>query len=233
LAPMRLAILTAVTLILLGAASSHAKGYHERLKAADAHLCRAMKKRCPGRAKEIELLRGTRSKAERRALLVKLEPCGRSIELYHLRMGAAHFALDDFRQAEASYRRALALRVTEAAQVGLLTALVRQKRLGPKQRADLRKHLGYFRDRSCRRDDLCAALAYVAWHLDEHELARRAAGRAIAQGYPGWQPYFFGGAAYAVGRGADPKKARAWLLEAKKRGGPAAIDGLLADLPEH
>ena len=53
------------------------------------------------------------------------------------------------------------------------------------------------------RDDICAGLAYVGWHLEDTTLTRTSADAAIALGFPGWQPYFFGGIAYAIAPDRD------------------------------
>jgi len=66
--------------------------------------------------------------------------------------------------------------------------------------------------------------------MDQHALTKRSAERAIALGFPGWQPYFFGGAVYALGGAEDRVKAVELLREAKRRSGPPVIDRLLADL---
>src|SRR5205814_6408790 len=96
--------------------------------------------------------------------------------------------------------------------------------------ADLRKHVDYFHSHPCVRDDICAGLAYVGWHLEDTTLTRTSADAAIALGFQGWQPYFFGGIAYAIAPDRDRTKARRMLLEAKKRGAPAAADDILRDL---
>jgi hypothetical protein len=134
-------------------------------------------------------------------------------------------------QAEAAFRRALAIQVTEAAQVGLLSALVRQTALTPFQTQALNEHMTYFRRFFCSREDIRASLAYVAWHLDDYELTKRASTKAVELKYPGWQAHFCGGTVYATGFNEDQAKAIVWLQEAKRRGGPKkAIDGFLVRL---
>jgi hypothetical protein len=212
------------------AAGETAKTYEERLANESAQLQRTLVKQCPARADEVAGLATKTSDADRATALAKLAPCGKSEPLYHQTLGAAYLAAGDFKASEASYRKLLAFGVTEAGQVGLLTALVRQPKLSTAQQADLRKHLDYFHAHACTRDDLCVGLAYIGWHLEDDALTRASADQAIALGFAGWQPYFFGGAAYAVEPGANRVKARTMLQEAKKRGAPSGADELLSAL---
>jgi hypothetical protein len=186
---------------------------------------------CPARKAEIASLAKPMSVERRVSLLEKLAPCGKPAPLYHQTLGSAYFSHDQFANAEASFRRALSLEVTEAGQVGLLATLARQSDLDQAQRAAVREHVAYFRAHPCDRDDICAMLSYAAWHLDETAVARTAADRAIALEFPGWQPYLFGGIAYATPPAADRAKARRLLVEAKKRGAPAKyVDPFLQKL---
>ncbi len=212
---------------LLVSAPAGADDYAARLQDDQAKLEAAMRKKCPKRTATIAKTRPDASPAARCDALVALAECGRDLEVYHLKTSAACFAKNDFAQAEASARAALALRVTESAQLALLMALARTKAPTAKQRADLAEHLAYFEARPCSREDLCAGVAYVAWHADQDALTIRSSERAINQGFKGWQPYFFGGSVLFTRSGADRRKGREWLLEAKKRGGPSAIDDLL------
>lgn len=201
---------------------ARASDYQARLSAEQSQLEVALRKACPRKAKMITATRATNNKKARRAALLSLASCARDLESYHLKMGAAHMGVEDFTAAQESFLEALEIRVTEAGQVSLLNALVRLERRSPRQETLLQKHLDYFAARQCTRDDLCASLSYIGWHLEFDSLTKRSAERAIQLGFAGWQPYFFGGTVYAMGSKADRKKAKRWLRQAKKRGGPKA-----------
>lgn len=219
-----------VAVVVAQTAPVLADAYRERLASEASQLQGALTRRCPARADEIAKLGKPMADAARAAALARLAPCGKAEPLYHQTLGSAQLAANEFKAAEASFRRQLALGATEAGQAGLLMALVRQPTLDAAQRADLRKQLDYFHAHACTRDDLCVGLAYVGFHLEDIALTRAAADAAITLGFAGWQPYFFGGAAWAVAPEADRAKARRLLLEAKKRGAPADVDDLLHDL---
>lgn len=204
-----------------------AKGYEQRREADQVAMEKALLARCPKQAEKIRQTGTSQPPAERCEALVSLAACGRDVEAYHLKTSAACFGKDDFAQAEKSARAALAIRVTESAQVSLLMALARTKSRSEAQEKDLAEHLGYFAKRPCQRDDLCVGLAYVGWHLDLEGITVQSAQRAIDKGFEGWQPYFFGGSVLLGGDESDRAKGRAWLLEAKARGGPKAIDRML------
>lgn len=215
-------------LVALVVAAAPAEDSAARLKREEADLRTQLVAKCPAQRGVIQQLES--APADKRVeLLGSLEACGGKLEGYFVSLGNALHLVARWPEAEGAFRKALALRVTEAAQLGLLTSLVRQEALTPPQQKDLATNLGYFRQHPCTRDDLCASLSYVAWHADDVELTKSAGERAIALGFPGWQPYFTAGTVYATG----PQRARAveLLREAKKRGGPtAAIDGFLARL---
>jgi hypothetical protein len=201
-----------------------------RLQREAAELRKSLEAACPERRAAIARLEHAEPK-ERAQLLTELEPCGRAQEAYFIQLGAALDQVGDFPRAEVAFRRALAMRVTESAQLGLLIALSRQPKLSAAQRADLDANLSYFRQHPCTRDDLCAALSYAAWHLEDTALATSSGERAISLGFEGWQPYFTTGTIYASGSPEQRQKAATYLREAKRRNGPAkAIDGFLTDL---
>jgi hypothetical protein len=199
-----------------------------RLVRERAELRAQLVAKCPAQKTAIAQLEGATS-ARQVELLRGLEACGDTLEGYFIQLGGALQQVDRFTEAEATFRRALAMRVTEAAQLGLLTALVRQKKLTPRQQADLDANLDYFRKRTCSRDDLCAGLSYVAWHVEDVELVKASAERAMALGFAGWQPWFTEGTVLATGSDADRRRAVELLREARRRGGPAkAIDEFLS-----
>ncbi|MBX3158656.1 MAG: hypothetical protein KF773_21995 [Deltaproteobacteria bacterium] len=219
------------------AATASAGPYEDQLAAELKDLKAALARRCPDRAAEAAKLTAPRLDDDRRAALARatelarFERCAAAEPLLHQTLGAEWARAEDFAQSEASFRKLLALGVTEAAQIGLITALSRQPRLTAAQQADLTKHLRYFHANPCGRGDLCTGLAYAAFHLDDLPLARIAADRAIALKFEHWVPYFVGGIAYAVPPADDRAKARRLLIEAKKRGAPAAeVDGFLTKL---
>jgi hypothetical protein len=216
-------------LLLLSAAPT---GSAARLDKETSELHAAMIAKCPKQRSVIEQLDGA-SPAQRVESLKPLEACAAANpEAYFITLGNESVMASKWADAEVAFHKALAIRVTESAQVGLLTALVRQSPLSAAQKKDLDSNLEYFHQHACRRDDLCAGLSYVAWHADDYELAKRAGERAIALGFAGWQPYFSAGTVMAGGS-SDAERARAveLLREAKNRGGPqAAIDGFLARL---
>jgi tetratricopeptide (TPR) repeat protein len=217
-------------LLLLLALATTPEDSAARLQREQAELRAQLLASCPGKGATIGQLAGA-PHAKQVELLRALGECGAKHEAYFIQLGSAQNMLGQFPDAEATFRRALAIQVTEAAQLGLLTALARQKTLSEKQKADLETNLDYFRTRTCTRDDLCAALAYVAWHVDDFELVKRSSERAMALGYPGWQPWFTAGTVYAMGSDAERARAIELLREAKRRGGPAkAIDGFLSKL---
>ncbi|HTR52750.1 MAG TPA: hypothetical protein VMJ10_18680 [Kofleriaceae bacterium] len=219
-----------VALLAIGGATTLADTYEERLASEAEQLQRVLKQRCPDRADEIAGLTKPMSAADRAIALARLAPCGKSEPLYHQTIGSTYLEANDFKAAEASYRKELALGVTEAGQAGLLMALARQSKLTTSQQTDLRKQLDYFHVHACTRDDICVGLAYVGWHIEDTALTRASADAAIALGFAGWQPYFFGGTAYAVPPEPDRAKARRLLLEAKKRGAPSDVEDMLRDL---
>jgi hypothetical protein len=219
-----------LVVLAIDTATALADTYEERVANEANQLQRSLKQRCPDRAEEIAALMKPMSAADRAAALARLAPCGTSEPLYHQTIGSTYLAANDFKMAEASFRKELALGVTEAGQAGLLMALVRMPKLTTGQQADLRKGLDYFHSHACTRDDICAGLAYVGWHVSDTALTRAAADAAISLGFAGWQPYFFGGTAYAIPPKSDRAKARRLLLEAKKRGAPPDVDDVLRDL---
>jgi|CXWL01.1.fsa_nt_gi tetratricopeptide (TPR) repeat protein len=220
--------LAATTVMAPG--SAHAEDAMARFKREELELREQLLKRCPGQRETITQLEGA-SGALRLELYLKLDSCGAKLEPFLIKLGSALNMVARYEEAEAAFRRAMKLRVTEAAQLGLLTALSRQASLTQAQKADLTSNLNYFRRHACSRDDLCASLAYVAWHVEDLDLAKRSSERAIELKFPGWQPYFTAGTVYATGSAADRVRAIELLQEAKGRGGPAkAIDGFLSDL---
>jgi hypothetical protein len=197
-----------------------------RLVKEQAELRAQLLAACPAQRASIERLAGA-APDQRVALLRPLETCAAKVEPYFVSLGNALNQAASWPEAEAAFRKAMALRVTEAAQLGLLTSLVRQKTLTTAQQADLDANLDYFRQRTCTRADLCAGLSWVAWHVDDVELVKRAAARAISLGFAGWQPYFAAGTVYA-GTTTERSRAVDLLREAKRRGGPAkSIDDFL------
>jgi hypothetical protein len=226
---MRALLVVAVVAALAGVASADA--YKDDLVAEHAAMQAALKKACPARAAEIDKLDPQQSRADQLGPLTKLSACGAKNETFLQTLGSLYIDAGEFAKSEAAFRKVLALHVTEAGQVGLLIALSRQDKLSTKQKADVKKNLAYFAGHPCRRADLCVGLAYAAWHFEDITLTRSAADAGIALGFEGWQPYFFGGVAYAVTPDQDRAKARQLLTEAKKRGAPAAdVDGFLHDL---
>lgn len=220
-----------LTLLILGSGPlAQAEDYTERLSQEQAELEEALIKACPTLRAQVLRTRAGAEPRQRCTSLQALGGCAAALEFYHLQTSSACLAANDFGAAEQSARAAMAIRVTESGQLALLNALVRQEPRSLQQEADLKVHLDYFRKRTCTRDDLCAGLSHVAWHVEDRGLAVRSAERAIALQFPGWQPYFFGGTALAAGSAADRARAKTWLLEAKRRGGPAAIDTFLKDL---
>lgn len=218
-----------LTLLMLMAAAP-AENAAARLAKEQRAMREELLARCPEQKDSIVALE-TAAAAQRLELLLQLAPCGETSELFLVQLGNAQNLAGKFPEAEATFGRALAKRVTESATVGKLTAISRQKARGEAQKKELKAGLDYFRASPCTRDDLCAGLSYVAWHEDDVALAKSSAERAISLGYPGWQPYFTGGTAYATGAAADRKRAVELLNEAKKRGGPTeAIDGFLSKL---
>src|SRR5262245_30890592 len=177
-----------VALLVIGAATAPADTYEERLANEAKQLQRLLKQRCPDRAGEIAGLTKPMLAADRATALARLAPCGSSEPLYHQTIGSTYLDANDFKAAEASYRKELALGVTEAGQAGLLMALARQPKLTTSQQTDLRKQLDYFHSHKCTRDDICVGLAYVGWHIDDTALTRASADAAIALGFAGWQP---------------------------------------------
>jgi hypothetical protein len=224
----------ALVLSLGVAAQAHATPYAQRLADDFVELQHALTKKCPARAAEIARLEppsqrtAQTSPMQRAEALAHVGPCGTDNPLFLQTLGAAYLEAKDGVHAEAAFRQELALGVTEAGQAGLLGALAVQKSLTSSQRTDARKHLDYFRAHPCGRDDLCAGIAYAAMQLEDVPLARSSAEAAIALGFPGWQPYFFGGIAWATAPNPDDVKARHLLTEAKSRGAPAKyVDGFL------
>ncbi len=213
-----------LALVLVAAPVESAAARFDR---EQAELRSQLLAKCPAHRAAIEQL-GSALSDQRVELLRPLETCAAKVEPYFIALGGALSMKSQWPEAEAAYRKALGLRVTESAQLGLLTALVRQKSLSSTQQADLDSNLGYFRQRACSRADLCAALSYVAWHVDDVELVKRSAERSISLGFAGWQPYFFAGTVYAA---TDAARAVELLTQAKKRGGPQKdIDGFLSRL---
>jgi|GEM_PF-1887323 len=192
------------------------------IRDVDAELSTALQARCPEQAAAAKQLTQPLPKEERRRLLLSLQSCGASLELFHLRLAAAHMALNAFALSEQSYERALRIQVTESGQAGLLTALVRQKR-SPRQEKKMRAHLGYFKKRTCGRGDICSAVAYAAWHVDDHALTLRMAERAIQLSFPSWQPYFMAATAAYELSGVVDERSVGWLNEAQKRAPPASV----------
>lgn len=201
-----------------------------RLQREQQQLRELLAARCGKQREQVAELE--RAPAARRVELLRaLEGCAGEADLFLVQLGNAQNLTERYADAEATFRRALAKGPTESARLGLLTALSRQKSLSEAQQADLASGLAHFRRDGCTRDDLCAGLSYVAWHVDDGALTKSSAERAIALGYPGWQPYFTGGTVYATGQGADRARAVELLQEARRRGGPArAIDGFLSRL---
>ncbi len=224
-------VLRGITMLgLVVAADALAEDASSRLKHEQQQLREQLLKNCPAQHADIAAL-DEASPARRVELFQKLEPCGGKLEAFLIQQGSAFNLVGHYAEAEATYRRAMKLRVTEAAQIGLMTALVRQPSLTQSQKSDLESNLDYFRQRDCSRDDLCAGLSYVAWHADDFELTKRSGERAIRLKFPGWQPYFTAGTVYSNGSATDSTRAVELLREAKARGGPAdAIDGFLVRL---
>ncbi len=203
-----------------------------RLAAEERDLRAALLRACPKRQADIAQLDAKTPGALADAFQ-KLEACGKSNEGFLIHYGSALSNAGRFSEAEAVFRRALALRVTESAQLGLLMALSRQAKLTEAQQRDVAANREYFTKFPCSRDDLCAALAYAAWHLEDRQIAKSAAERAMSLGYPGWQPWFVAGTIESNGGAAERQHAITLLTEAKKRGGPAkAIDGFLERLAQ-
>lgn len=225
-------MLRLVVALCVLAVPAAAQTYEERLASEAKLLEKLLVKKCPKRKAEIESL-SSKSLARRIESLQQLAPCGKASPLYHQTLASAYLDHGQFANAETSFRRALAVEVTEANQVGLLVALSRQDDLDDAQRTDVSKQLGYFRAHECDRDDLCAGLAYAAWHLGDMIVTRSAADRAIELGFPRWNAHFFGGLAYLVPPAADRAKAKRLLVEAKRRGAPADyVDSFLAKLDQ-
>jgi hypothetical protein len=198
----------------------------QRMQREDAEFRAGMLKACPKRQTEIDAL----SKGSVDAF-TPLSSCGRTFDGFFMRLGNAKLMTNDFSGAESAYRAALKLRVTDSAELGLLTALSRVKERTPAQQAEFDSTLARQSSHPCTREDLCAGLSYIAWHVDAYELATSSAERAIELGYTGWQPHFVAGTIYAGGINAQRTKAIEYLQEAKRRGGPAsAIDGFLSKL---
>lgn len=202
----------------------------ERLKLEKVELIKMLRTRCTKQVAQVDGLEKS-SGADQLPFFQALEGCAGRDGSFLARWGSALNGANLFPEAEAVYRRALKLEVTQASQLGLLMALVRQKSLSAEQKKDLARHLEYFRTHLCDRDDLCAGLTYVAWHQDDDALTLKAGERAIALGYPGHQPYFLMGTLLAVGGPAQRKRAIELMTEARKRGGPKEhIDVFLTKL---
>jgi len=197
-----------------------------RLGSERAALRETLLRSCPEQKSDIEQLGSAAATVE---TFRKLDACGGNNEAFLVQYGSALNNADRFVDAEVVFRRAMNVRITEAAQVGLLVALSRQAKLTAAQQQDVATNIAYFKKRPCFRDDLCAALAYAAWHLLDKPLAKLSAERAMTFGYKGWQPWFVAGTIEAGGD--DKARAISLLNEAKKRGGPAKdIDGFLEKL---
>lgn len=216
--------------LAIAAGTAVAEPVADRLAKDASALQRSLTQHCPDRAGEVAALAKPLANPDRAAALARLAPCGQSEPLYHQTIGSAYLEASDFKQAEASFRKLLALGATEAGRAGLVMALARQPKLTTAQQKDLREQLDYFHTHACDRDDICVGLAYAGWNLEDLSLTRTSADTAIALGFSGWQPYFFGGSAYAVPPKQNRVKARRLLLEAKKRGAPAEVDELLQEL---
>jgi hypothetical protein len=220
-------MILALSLLLAAAPADDAAA---RLVKEQRELREALLARCPKEKESIAALENAVA-ARRTELLLKLERCGAGSEAFLVQLGNAQNGAGKWAEAEATFRKALGMRVTESALLGELTAISRQKPRSDAQKARMMSGLEHFKSVGCTRDDLCAGLSYVAWHEDEEELAKSSAEKAITLGYPGPQPYFLAGTLYAVGGEADRKRAIELLTEAKKRGGPAKdIDGFLERL---
>lgn len=212
---------------------SFADDASSRLDAEQRALSAALLRACPKQKADIEQLGVKTTPAARADAFQKLDACGKTNEAFLIQYGSALNNAGRFSDAEAVFHRALALRVTESAQLGLLIALSRQPTLTDGQRREVANQHAYFEAHPCSRDDLCAALAYAAWHLEQLPLAKHAAERAMAMNSPGWQPWFVAGTIEAGGDDAARRRAVTLLTEAKQRGGPAkAIDGFLERLPK-
>jgi hypothetical protein len=216
-------------LVLLAAAP--AENSAVRLAKEQRELRDALLAKCPKEKESIAALENAAA-AQRTELLLKLEQCGAGSEAFLVQLGNAQNVLGKWADAEATFRKALGMRVTESALLGELTAISRQKPRTDAQKARMKSGLEHFKSVGCTRDDLCAGLSYVAWHEDEEEIAATAGEMAIKLGYSGWQPYFTAGTVYATkSHKEDRARAIELLTEAKKRGGPAKdIDGFLERL---
>ena len=218
-------------LMLLAAAPVADASSVTRLETEQRELRDQLLARCPKESASIAAL-AQAAPAQRVELLLKLERCAAGSEAFLIQLGNGQNLVGKYRDAEATFRDALARRASESAMLGILTALSRQKPHTEAQTLEMKAGLDHFRKAGCTRDDICAGLAYVAWHADDTELTISAAEKAIALGFPGWQPWFAGGTAYAMSaHKEDRARSIKMLKEARKRGGPAKqIDDFLTRL---
>jgi hypothetical protein len=217
-----------MTMVVLLAALGAAPNAASRLLTEQEQLRAQLVAKCPKKAAAVAELESA-PPPRRLALMLELEPCSGNSDLFLIQMGNAQLMNNKFADAGATFQRALKQSPTESAHLGLLTALSRQDPLDAAQKAQFEEGLAHFRQVGCTRDDLCAGLAYVAWHAEDTELTKSAGEKAIKLGYPGPQPYFLAGTVYAAGKTkAERTRAVELLTEAKKRGGPQkAIDDFL------
>src|SRR5262245_42694876 len=124
----------ALTLVLV-ATSALAEDAATRLKKEQQQLREQLLKWCQAQRERVNQLEA--SPALRLELFEKLDSCGGQFEPFLIQYGNTLNTTEHFKDAESVFRRALKLRVTEAGQIGLLTALVRQPSLTPTQKADL------------------------------------------------------------------------------------------------
>src|SRR5579863_3670456 len=98
----------------------------------------------------------------------QLASCAKNVSIVFIRIGFAEFAAGDFAASERDYRRAVAIEPNYTNKLSLLEALVREKK--PEADALYAELSRYDGDR----DDIWAALAYVAFHRDDVALMKQA-----------------------------------------------------------
>lgn len=196
----------------------------------EEQIVRSIVAACPGQRALAERASSEFHGTERQAALVHYEGlarCARTVAIVHVRIGFLKFEAGDFASAEARYRKAVALDPRFTNRLSLLEALTRQNKpeAGPLY-AELARYDG-------DRDDIWAALSYVAFHRDDVAFMRKASARAIALDTRWWQPWFTAAVAEGLAERPDYPRALGQLDRANALGGPPKIiESMRATLQE-
>jgi tetratricopeptide (TPR) repeat protein len=140
--------------------------------------------------------------------------CAQNISVLHARVATLLLDQGDFKGAEASARRAVALEPNDSNRFTLLAVLSRANHPDARALYDgLKAYQG-------PRDDFLAGLAYIAFHLDDNATMKSASQRAIALDTKWWQPWFCAAMAEGIEPSPDYAKALKWLDRADALGAP-------------